>query len=295
MKVNFELYKVFYYSALYLNFSQAAKKLFITQSAVSQSIKQLENQLNVTLFFRKNKRLSLTPQGKDLFTYIEKAYILIESGERVIKNQADLKKREVKIAASDTICKYYLLPYFKEFNEKNPDIKLKIINRTSPACIELLEDGGIDLAIVNLPEKFEKNNLFHIKIIKEINDIFIAGNNFQELNKNSISLKEIKDYPFLLLEKNSTTRVFLDKLLEKNNVNINPEFELESIDLLVELTKIGLGLSFVIFEAAINDINKGILFKINLKESIPTRYLGLLKNKSLPVSESAEKFINLFA
>ena len=82
VNINFEQYKVFYYSALYLNFSEAGKKLFISQSAISQSIKQLENQLGISLFFRNKKKISLTPQGQDLFSYIEKAFILIKSGEQ---------------------------------------------------------------------------------------------------------------------------------------------------------------------------------------------------------------------
>ena len=295
MKVNFELYKVFYYSALYSNFSKAGKKLFISQSAVSQSIKQLESQLNTTLFFRKNKKISLTPQGEDLFSYIEKAFILIESGERTIQEKSELQKKELRIAASDTICKYYLIPYFKEFNEKNPDIKLKIINRTSPVCISLLEEGAIDLAIVNLPEKYSINSTLEVKIIREIQDVFIAGKKYIELSEKNISLRDIKDYPFLLLEKNSTTRLFLDKFLEGQNIKINTEIELESIDLLVELTKIGLGVSFVIREAVEDDIDKGSIIAIDIAQKTPARSLGLLKNNGLPLSESSKKFIKLFA
>ena len=294
MNINFEFYKVFYYSALYLNFSEAAKKLFISQSAISQSIKQLENQLGVSLFFRNKKKISLTPQGLDLFSYIEKAFILIESGERNINTHLELKKRELKIAASDTICKYYLLPYFKRFNENNPEVSLKIVNRASPVCIELLEKGEIDLAVVNLPEKYNKFTSLNVNIVREIKDIFIANNCFPELKDKKLSLKDLNAYPLLLLEKNSSTRVFLDGFFKSYNLKASPEVELENIDLLVELTKIGLGLSFVIYEAAASEIEEGSVFPINLLEKIPRRYLGLLNNKELPLSNSGEKFINLF-
>lgn len=295
MNINFELYKVFYYSALSLNFSEAGKQLFISQSAISQSIKQLENQLGVTLFFRNKKKLSLTPQGEDLFSYIEKAFILIKSGERNLSVSSVLGKKELKIAASDTICKYYLLPYFKNFNKISPKVTLKIVNRSSPDCIELLEKGEIDLAVVNLPDKYENFTMINVNIIKEINDIFISSHSFSELKNTKVSLKDISTYPLLLLEKKSTTRIFLDKLLKKQNIKITPEAELENIDLLVELTKIGLGLSFVIYEAAVSDINKGNIFPIDLSEDIPPRYLGLLNNNELALSESAETFISLFA
>lgn len=295
VNINFEQYKVFYYSALYLNFSEAGKKLFISQSAISQSIKQLENQLGISLFFRNKKKISLTPQGQDLFSYIEKAFILIKSGERNINTHLELRKKELKIAASDTICKYYLLPYFKRFNQKNPEVSLKIVNRASPLCIELLEKGEIDLALVNLPEKYNKFTNLNVNIIREIKDVFIANKSFPELKNKKISLKDLNNYPLLLLEKNSSTRIFLDDFLKSYNLNANPEVELENIDLLVELTKIGLGLSFVIYEAAANDIEEGSIFPINLVEKIPPRYLGLLNNKELPLSESGEKFISLFA
>lgn len=293
LNINFELYKVFYHSALYLNFSEAGKKLFVSQSAISQSIKQLETQLGVTLFFRNKKRITLTPQGQDLFSYIEKAFILIKSGERNIQIQTEKQKKELRIAASDTICKYYLLPYFKDFNKENPEVTLKIVNRTSPVCIELLEKGEIDLAIVNLPEKYNKYTTMNINIIKEIQDIFIAGKLFSKLSKKKLSLQELTNYPLLLLEKNSTTRIFFDNLLKAHDISVNAELEIENMDLLVELTKIGLGISFVIYEAAADDIALDNLFPINLIEKIPPRYLGLLSNKGLPLSESAENFMNL--
>ena len=295
MNINFELYKVFYYAALYLNFSEAGKKLFISQSAVSQSVKQLENQLGIPLFFRNKRKLSLTPQGADLFTYIEKAFVLIDSGEKRIISSRENQIKELKIAASDTICKYYLLPYFKIFNQNNPKVTLRIINRPSPQCRELAEKGAVDIAVVNLPEKTEAYSQLNLRIIKKIRDIFIGGEKFAHLKNQKLSLKEIARYPLLLLEKNSTTRRFFDDLTGKHNVSALPEIEIESIDLLIELTKIGLGISFVPQEAALKEIEKGSIFPLESVEKIPGRNIGFLYNKELPLSENGESFMNLFA
>jgi DNA-binding transcriptional LysR family regulator len=139
MDISFELYKVFYYVAKTLSFSEASGKLFISQSAVSQSIRLLEEKLSCSLFNRSTKQVKLTQEGEILFKHIEQAFHFIKSGERSVQEIHGLLHGEIRIGASDTICKYYLLPYFKKFNQLYPQIKISITNRTSPICIDLLK------------------------------------------------------------------------------------------------------------------------------------------------------------
>ena len=103
MDINYELYKVFYYVAKTLSFSDASKRLFISQSAVSQSIKALEKKLNQHLFIRSTKRVKLTPEGEVLFKHIEPAVNLIMRGENQILDANALNGGQLRIGASDTI------------------------------------------------------------------------------------------------------------------------------------------------------------------------------------------------
>ena len=208
MDVNFELYKVFYYVAKYNSFSQAAAKLYISQSAVSQSIKALETKLDIKLFVRNTKNIRLTSEGEKLFAYVEQAINLFLKGERLIEEMKDLLEGEVRIGASDTICRHFLLPYIEKYNTLYPDIKIQIISRTSPVCTQLLEKGEVDLAVVNINENYDYKN-FNINILKEIEDIFVAGKKFDELKGKKMSIAELVQYPLLVLEKNTNTRVFL--------------------------------------------------------------------------------------
>lgn len=292
MDVNFELYKVFYYVGKKLSFSAASKQLHISQSAVSQSIKLLEEKLDCRLFIRSSKQVSLTQEGSLLFQHIEQAFNVIKIGERNINEIKGLMQGEVRIGASDTICKYYLLPYFKQFTKLYPKIKIQVTNRTSTKCMELLKNGLIDVGIINIPQKLQYKNMTTQKI-KPVQDVFIAGNHYLQLKNQELSLAELINYPILMLEKNSVTRSFFDHFLQQNGINIKPEIELGSVDLLIELTRIGLGISFVM-EDAINEelINKDI-FIINLKEKIPQRYLGIITNDQIPLPVAAQKFMNL--
>lgn len=292
MDVNLELYKIFYYVADTLSFSKAASKLFISQSAVSQSVKTLENKLNVQLFFRNTKQVKLTNDGEILFRHIEQAYNLIKNGERIMDEINSLEQGEIHIGASDTICKYYLLKYFKKYHKLYPKVKIHVTNGTSPKCVELLKQGNVDFIISNLPNGYTDSSM-EIKEITPIQDVFIAGMQFNELNNKRISLKDLEKYPFLMLESKTTTREFFDDMLIQTNTNIIPEIELGSIDLLVEMSKIGLGITFVWKKCIEEQLKSNEVFIVNIKEKIPERFLGIITHKHIPLSIGAKKFIEL--
>jgi DNA-binding transcriptional LysR family regulator len=290
MALSYELYKVFYQVARDLSFSKAAENLFISQSAVSQNIKNLEKELETELFIRSTKNVQLTEAGELLFEHIEPAFNLIENGEKSIREINALERGEIHLGANDTISKDYLLPYLKEFHQLYPEVQIKITNRTSSTCIELLKQNKVDLIISNLPnpkitEQMEYQEIF------SFNDIFIAGAEFEELIKKDIKLEELKNYPLLMLEAKTTTRKFLEKTLTELGIEIEAAVELGSVDLLIEMTKIGLGIALVP-EYCLNLKNQD-LFEVKTKEKLPARKLAVVKNRNIPLSRAAEKFLKL--
>ena len=160
MDINYELYKVFYYVATSLSFSEASKQLFISQSAVSQSIKTLEKKLDQPLFIRSTKKVQLTPAGKVLLKHIEPAMNLIQRGESQLLDSGSLGLGQLHIGASDTICRYFLVPYLKQFHKKFPNVPIKVTNATSLSCVDLLDQGEVDLIVTNFP-KLEPESLRH--------------------------------------------------------------------------------------------------------------------------------------
>lgn len=292
MDVNFELYKVFYYVAKYLSFSLAANELYISQSAVSQSIKLLEEKLKTKLFVRSTKQVHLSPAGVLLFTHVEQAFHFLKLGERNMNELHSLEQGELKIGASDTICKYYLLPYFKQFNHLYPKIKIKVINRPSPVCVELLTKGLVDISVVNLDHDQTYPNMTVSKG-KLLHDVFIASSAFNHLQSQTLNLADIAALPLLTLEKNTTTRRFLDAIFAKQNILFQPEIQLGSVDLLIELAKIGLGVAFVSREYIQKELTDNQLFILTLTTEIAPRELGIMTHDCLPVPLAAQKFIEL--
>jgi DNA-binding transcriptional LysR family regulator len=290
MDINFELYKIFYYTVSSGSFSGAAEKLFITQSAVSQAIKNLETKLGVTLFFRKTRNLKLTPEGEMLFTHIEQAYNFIKAGEQKLAETQNLDSGEIRIGASDTVCKYFLLPYLESFHRLYPKVKIQFINRTSPKILENLKNGAVDFAVVTLPINDKSINVRELKVVT---DIFVAAPKYAELKDHRIKLADLADYPLLLLEKASSTRRNFDAFLRQNQITLFPEIELESVDLLVEFARIGLGVAHVLKESAQAPIERGELFEVEVEEKMPQRKLGLATMAQVPLSKAAEVFVSL--
>ena len=276
MDINYELYKVFYHVAVTLSFSEASKQLFISQSAVSQSIKVLEKKLKQPLFIRSTKKVQLTPEGEILLKHIEPAMNLIQKGENQLLEAHTLNGGQLRIGASDTICRYYLVPYLKQFHKEYPNIHIKVINHTSIECAKALENGQTDFIIANYPNSALAGNL-HTRVINEFHDVFVASRQAFDLEGKELTLEELLK--------------FLHQIFQKSHLDLVPEIELSSNDLLIDLARIGLGIAFVPdFCIPANDKD---LFILELSEKLPARQMVVAFNESLPVSQAAKQFMDM--
>lgn len=292
MDINYELYKVFYHVAVSLSFSEASKKLYISQSAVSQSIKVLEKKLNLPLFIRSTKKVQLTPEGEILLRHIEPAMNLIKRGEAQILESRTLGGGQIRIGASDTICRYFLVPYLSRFHREYPNVHIKVTNQTSIRCVDLLESGAVDLIFTNYPNS-RLGHGFHIRYIQEFQDCFIASRkHYQELQQKTLSLQELLHYPILMLGRNSTTSEFVHAMFQQHQLDLVPEIELSSNDLLLDLASIGLGIAFVPDFCVTDKLRE--LFPIRLKTTLPSRQLALVHKEQIPVSNAARQFMDYF-
>ncbi len=288
MSIRLELYRVFDKVAKCQSFSKAARELYMTQPAVSQAIMQLEDELKIRLFTRTPRGVILTNEGKMLFEYTNSAISLLDAGEKKIKESRDLKEGELKIGVSDTISRYYLLPYLEKFHKSYPNIKLKIINRTTVELCNLIKSGEIDIGICNLPIK---DNSLDIEKCKDIHDIFVLGERYKSLISKAITYEEIIKYPLIFLDNRSRSRQYVEDYLFSKGIKISPEIELGSHDLLLEFAKIGLGLACVVKEFSEDYLLNGSLYEVNLVEDIPKRSIGICSLKGVSLSPSSEKFM----
>ncbi len=290
MDINFELYKVFYYVGTTLNFSETSRQLFISQSAVSQSIKTLERRLGQTLFSRSTKKVQLTPAGQILLKHIEPAVNLIQRGENQLSDIKNSGLGQLHIGATDTICRYLLVPYLKRFHIQFPAVPIKVTNTSSLNCADLLEQGKVDLIVTNGPNA-RLNHSYVRKTIAVFHDVFIANPAFFQFESEEISFQELKRHPILMLEQKSATSAFLHNLFLKHMLELVPEIELNSNDLLIDLARIGLGIAFIPDYCLAGEDPD--LVVLRTREEIPARHVVASVNTGLPTAVSTEEFLKL--
>lgn len=288
MKTKLDYYRIFYETARFASFSAAANHLYISQSAISQCIHQLEKDLDTKLFVRSRRGVELTKEGNLLFQKVENAIQSIEQGETMLARLHHLDSGSLEIAAADTITSHYLLPYLEKFHIKYPNIRLEMANSYSEHMIQLVKDGKAELAFVNLPVSDDE---LCIEPCLEIHDIFVCGAN-REI-KQSYSWSEIAKEPLILLETNSTSRKALDHEFRKKHIELSPQIEIAAHDLLLRFASIHLGTSCVIKEFSEKELKKGIVKEMPLNPPLPARSIGCAYLQSNPLSLPAQAFLKL--
>ena len=288
MKTKLDYYRIFYETARCRSFSAAAQHLYISQPAISQCINQLENDLHVQLFVRTRKGVALTNEGKLLYQKAEHALNMLEQGERQLDRLRHLESGELKIAAGDTITTHFLLKYLEEFHASYPDIRIEMANSYSSQMLSLVKGGKADLAFVNMPLTDEE---LVIEPCFEIEDVFVCGPEFEK--KTSYTWAEVSALPLILLEKNSSSRRFLEKNFNEKNISLNPQIEVAVHDLLIRFASIHLGISCVIEQFSRDELQKGIIQKIHLDPPLPKRSIGCAYLKNAPLSYAAKAFMDL--
>ena len=288
---NLEYYKVFYYVAKYGSVTKAAGELAISQPAVSQALKQLERQLEVTLFYRAAKGVKLTSEGQLLYNYVEKGYEQIELGVRKVRELQNLELGEIRIGASDMTLQFYLLPYLEKFHEKYPEIKVTVTNAPTPETLQYLRDGKIDFGIVSTP--FHEGADLKMTTVREIEDVFVAGRRFIAYKNKTLDLQELEKLPMICLEPNTSTRSYMDDFLIRNNVSIQPEFELATSDMIVQFALRNLGVASVVKDFAKDYVEAGLLFELRFNKIIPKRSFCVVQNTKVPMPAASRKLLEI--
>ena len=279
MNVSLDWYKIFYEVAKKQNITVAAENLCISQPAVSQTIKQLEESLNAELFLRTKKGVTLTKEGEVLYSYISEAMEKIKLGEAKVLEQVNLESGEIRIGSSDMCLQFFLLQYLEEFQKIYPKIKISITNGPTPETIKLLKEDKIDFGLVSEP--FELEEKFTSIEVCKIKDIFVCGKKYKDLSKQKVNLKELEKYPLICLEEHTSTRKYIDEKFKENNAECNPKYELATSNLIVDFAKRNFGIGVVVDKFAEEKLKNKEIYQINIKEKIEPRNICIIKKDKL--------------
>ena len=287
MSVKLESYRVFKEVAEVGNITAAAQALYISQSAVSQSIKQLENDLQTRLFSRNSRGVTLTAEGRMLYEYVRSAMGLLETGEAKLSQTRELQMGQLIIGASDTVTSQFLLPYLDSFHREHPAIHIQIISGRSHKVLGLLRSGKVDIAFASTPTDLTSLETYPCF---PTHSIFVAGAGYPCDFDHVYSLEEMSAFPLILLERKASSRLYLERFFLQNGLKLNPEIELGARSLLVDLAAIGFGVAGVTEEFVTRDLESGRLRQLKTSFQIPPRSVDMCMLRDVPQTPAAERF-----
>ncbi len=292
--VNLELYKVFCTVARCGSLTKAAQELYISQPAVSQSIKQLETQLGTPLFKRTHKGMELSAQGGQLIIgNVEQALSLLADAEDKL---AELRMRPtgtLRIGASETIFQYILSEKIVEYHKLYPQVKIELIEDVSPRIVEMLKTDRCDIGFLNLPVE-EDAGIRLTESILLLNDIFVAGEAYAELKGKELTVWDLQKYPLLLLEPNTVARASVDRFAESVGADLTPSVEVDSWGFMKQLVERGMGIGCIPRRYVRRRLEAGTLVELNVTPPLPPRSVGMALPAKVNPNFALRLFIKMF-
>jgi len=273
--INLNLYKIFYEVALSESISDASKKLFITQSAVSKAIKKLEEDLNTNLFYRNSKGVKLTEKGEELLFYVEEAFNNLVTAERTMIESKTLNKGKISIGVPSQIGSFYIFEDITNFHKKYPNIEITIIGKTTTQLLKLLERHEIDFIIDTSPINTKIDNII-IQSLIEVKNCFVAKSDTSFDIDKIKTIKDLANYPLVLPIKGTDNRKQLDKIFEKNNVELNNVINIHTSEMIAGSIKKDLGIGYIIYDVIKDNVENGEFKIIDIKENLPKITINLV-------------------
>lgn len=285
LDVPLELYRIFCVVVRTGNMSLAAKELFITQPAVSMSVRSLEDKMGKTLLVRGPKGIRPTAEGEMLYEGLRQALELIGATERNYLAMVSLEAGELRIGAGDTLIGRFLLGYIGRFIAAYPKINIKLV--TGGDTLRQLGAGGLDLAFVDLPAD---ENGIEFRPVLTVHDCLIGGAKYAGLRETGVDLDGLGAYALILPGRGAGARKFIDQYAAAYGVTLEPIIEMDNLPL--ECARDGLGLAFAARELISRELCGGDVFEIPLRPAPPGRLVAAARPKAL--SCAARRFMELF-
>jgi DNA-binding transcriptional LysR family regulator len=272
------------------SFTHSGKELFVSQSAVSYSMKALESDIGCRLFDRLGKKVILTQAGETLLHYAEKILTEMESARASIERLGKWGHTRLRLGASITACEHILPPVLRELKERFPQCLISISPGDTHEVIEALQQNAIDLALSLQPkndDRFEFRPLFTDEMV------FVLGPSHPWAERGRVVREEIPRQNYVLYSKSSYTFQVVEEYFREEAMVLNTVIELGSMEAIKELVKLGLGISIVAPWIARKELAEKTLVALPLGRRKLKRTWGILHWPKRRLSLAEENFISL--
>ncbi|MGM9608542.1 MAG: LysR family transcriptional regulator [Oscillospiraceae bacterium] len=296
-QTNLDYYRTFYHVVKSGSISLAANRLSLSQPTVTKAVQRLEEDLQCKLLQRSHNGVVLTAEGEALWARLQPACDMIIEAEQELALFRSLDKGTINIASYETGLQIYILPAVREFVKAYPKIQINLLTKQPEEMFSLLRSGLIDAALVFSPVVLD--DIFETQMIDEFEDSLIVGKSFSFLTQREYTMKELAQYPFISYSSAQSLRAFLQQCFQKIGMTFEPQMEVGSQALMIQAIEDGLGIGSVPHRAILKQLEDGKLFRLRLKEAMPTRQVLSVTNRNnlpgRPAQVFLEKYLPHFA
>ena len=264
---DYNLYKIFLHLYEQKSISKTANMLYVSQPAISYSLKELENQLGYTLFYRNSKGIEPTMEAKELYSYVSTAFNILKSGEEHIKNLNSLNIGCIKIGTPSHIGIFYLSSYIADFRKVYPGIKFEVVSKSTGDMVEMLETRKIDFIVDTLPIPTTKKSVKKITLERLQNCFAYNRDSFP--NESIKSVDDLKKLPLILPSATSSIRLKLDEFMESKNAKLYPVFESWTTEMMLEMVRRGVGVGYFIKNVIDTQTDKDSFEVLTFNDELP--------------------------
>lgn len=289
--MDLNLFKIFLEVAKKGSISKAANDLFVSQPAISYSIKILEEQLNCKLFNRNSKGVELTANGHKLLFYVESAYNTINTGAKILKESKNMINGEIRIGVPTHIGIFLLSKYIQKFIEKYPGIKFYIVNKSTVEMVDLLEKRKIDLIIDSYPIDSTRGDIVLEKLI-EVDNCFVGNYKYKNIAEKVRKIEEMQKYPLLLPPKITSTRKALEDTIKDRIDNLEAIVDVPTTEVMLDLVKRGIGIGYFTKQSVQKYINDERLFEIPIDIELPKTSICIAYVDNF-LADAPDKFVKM--
>lgn len=286
---NLNLYTTFCKVAEAGSYSKASERAYKSIPAISKNIKDLENALNMQLFYREKDGVILTEAGKELLAGISKGINTIELAEKLATQKNDMNMAKITIGCQSHLMNCYLIEKLIAVKKDYPNLHINIISDiNSKDMLNLLENHKIDFIIDVVPVNMQTYNTIITEELKTLQNIFISKNPIKITD-----IKELEDYNYILNFDNTITASKLNEVLKEQNINLNCDIREDITESRITMVKKGLGVSYVLRDAVRDELKNNELYELKVPFELPKQKLNLVYIKNT-LTHADKQFIKKY-
>lgn len=273
------------------SFSAAAEQLLLSQPAVSQHVHDLETSLGTQLFMRGRRGVATTAAGAQLYDYAQAIFRLVAEAENAVTDVANLTAGQLAVGATPGVSVYLLPEPIQDFHGRYPNLNVIVRTGTTPEIMADLHRGQLDLGVIEGEVAENADDALAVQPLQVVEQRLVVGRRHPWWGRATVNMAELNGQTFVMRQRNSQTRIWLDALLQEHAIRPRIGAEFDNVESIKRAVTNGTSVTILPEYAIANEVAAGQLWQMALADQPLERVLKLIWRRDRFLSPVARAFL----